>query len=35
MPCISDVQDLFAKGADLLVTAPLNSDGWGPAPRIR
>ncbi|MFE6130561.1 ABC transporter substrate-binding protein [Streptomyces sp. NPDC056437] len=27
---ISDVQDLIAKGADLLVIAPLNSDGWGP-----
>lgn len=27
---ISDVQDLLAKGADLLVIAPLNSDGWYP-----
>ncbi|GGX87053.1 ABC transporter substrate-binding protein [Streptomyces minutiscleroticus] len=27
---ISDVQDLIAKGADLLVVAPLNSDGWEP-----
>ncbi|MFB8273423.1 ABC transporter substrate-binding protein [Streptomyces sp. NPDC055955] len=27
---ISDVQDLLAKGADLLVIAPLNSDGWEP-----
>ncbi|MBU7596422.1 ABC transporter substrate-binding protein [Streptomyces sp. P38-E01] len=27
---ISDVQDLIAKGVDLLVIAPLNSDGWGP-----
>ncbi|GAA2673617.1 ABC transporter substrate-binding protein [Streptomyces aculeolatus] len=27
---ISDVQDLIAKGADLLVIAPLNSDGWDP-----
>lgn len=27
---ISDVQDLIAKGADLLVIAPLNSDGWEP-----
>lgn len=27
---ISDVQDLLAKGADLLVIAPLNSDGWDP-----
>ncbi|MFF1445602.1 ABC transporter substrate-binding protein [Streptomyces sp. NPDC058295] len=27
---ISDVQDLLAKGADLLVIAPLNSDGWNP-----
>ncbi|GAA1367129.1 ABC transporter substrate-binding protein [Streptomyces beijiangensis] len=27
---ISDVQDLMAKGANLLVIAPLNSDGWGP-----
>lgn len=30
---ISDVQDLMAKGADLLVIAPLNSDGWGPVLR--
>lgn len=30
---ISDVQDLIAKGADLLVIAPLNSDGWGPVLR--
>ncbi|WP_327351119.1 ABC transporter substrate-binding protein [Streptomyces sp. NBC_01304] len=30
---ISDVQDLIAKGADLLVVAPLNSDGWGPVLR--
>ncbi|NDZ82367.1 ABC transporter substrate-binding protein [Streptomyces sp. SID10853] len=30
---ISDVQDLLAKGADLLVIAPLNSDGWGPVLR--
>ncbi|WP_346093595.1 ABC transporter substrate-binding protein [Streptomyces olivaceiscleroticus] len=28
---ISDVQDLLAKGVDLLVIAPLNSDGWDPA----
>src|SRR5690349_15390130 len=27
---ISDVQDLLVKGADLLVIAPLNSDGWDP-----
>ncbi|MFH8468545.1 ABC transporter substrate-binding protein [Streptomyces sp. NPDC017991] len=27
---ISDVQDLIAKGADVLVVAPLNSDGWEP-----
>ncbi|MFJ6748681.1 MULTISPECIES: ABC transporter substrate-binding protein [unclassified Streptomyces] len=27
---ISDVQDLIAKGVDLLVIAPLNSDGWEP-----
>ncbi|NUS74711.1 MAG: ABC transporter substrate-binding protein [Streptomyces sp.] len=27
---ISDVQDLLAKGVDLLVIAPLNSDGWDP-----
>lgn len=27
---ISDVQDLISKGADLLVVAPLNSDGWEP-----
>ncbi|NGN67411.1 ABC transporter substrate-binding protein [Streptomyces sp. A7024] len=27
---ISDVQDLISKGADLLVIAPLNSDGWDP-----
>ncbi|AXK34056.1 LacI family transcriptional regulator [Streptomyces armeniacus] len=27
---ISDVQDLIAKGADLIVIAPLNSDGWEP-----
>ncbi len=27
---ISDVQDLLAKGADLLIIAPLNSDGWEP-----
>ncbi|WP_407548754.1 ABC transporter substrate-binding protein [Streptomyces sp. Pv4-95] len=27
---ISDVQDLIAKGVDLLVIAPLNSDGWDP-----
>ncbi|MDL2078344.1 ABC transporter substrate-binding protein [Streptomyces sp. GXMU-J15] len=27
---ISDVQDLLSKGADLLVIAPLNSDGWDP-----
>ncbi|MBQ0825468.1 ABC transporter substrate-binding protein [Streptomyces tagetis] len=30
---ISDVQDLLAKGADLLVIAPLNSDGWEPVLR--
>ncbi|MFF3749396.1 ABC transporter substrate-binding protein [Streptomyces sp. NPDC002018] len=30
---ISDVQDLISKGADLLVIAPLNSDGWGPVLR--
>ncbi|MGX1274391.1 ABC transporter substrate-binding protein [Streptomyces phaeoluteigriseus] len=30
---ISDVQDLLAKGADLLVIAPLNSDGWDPVLR--
>ncbi|NUK49395.1 ABC transporter substrate-binding protein [Streptomyces lunaelactis] len=30
---ISDVQDLIAKGAHLLVIAPLNSDGWGPVLR--
>ncbi|MEU0336442.1 ABC transporter substrate-binding protein [Streptomyces sp. NPDC006193] len=30
---ISDVQDLLAKGADLLVVAPLNSDGWEPVLR--
>ncbi|MFF3641209.1 ABC transporter substrate-binding protein [Streptomyces sp. NPDC002564] len=30
---ISDVQDLIAKGADLLVIAPLNSDGWEPVLR--
>ncbi|MER6433431.1 ABC transporter substrate-binding protein [Streptomyces sp900105245] len=30
---ISDVQDLIAKGADLLVVAPLNSDGWEPVLR--
>lgn len=30
---ISDVQDLIAKGADVLVIAPLNSDGWGPVLR--
>ncbi|MEV0093898.1 ABC transporter substrate-binding protein [Streptomyces sp. NPDC050738] len=30
---ISDVQDLMAKGANLLVIAPLNSDGWGPVLR--
>jgi galactofuranose transport system substrate-binding protein len=27
---ISDVQDLISKGVDLLVIAPLNSDGWEP-----
>ncbi|MDT0403417.1 MULTISPECIES: ABC transporter substrate-binding protein [Streptomyces] len=27
---ISDVQTLLAKGVDLLVIAPLNSDGWDP-----
>lgn len=27
------MQDLIAKGADLLVIAPLNSDGWGPVLR--
>lgn len=27
---ISDVQALISKGADLLVIAPLNSDGWDP-----
>lgn len=27
---ISDVRTLLAKGADLLVIAPLNSDGWEP-----
>ncbi len=27
---ISDVQDLLAKGADVLIIAPLNSDGWDP-----
>jgi galactofuranose transport system substrate-binding protein len=27
---ISDVQQLIAQGARLLVIAPLNSDGWGP-----
>ncbi|WP_330460364.1 ABC transporter substrate-binding protein [Streptomyces sp. NBC_00820] len=27
---ISDVQDLIARGAKLLVIAPLNSDGWDP-----
>lgn len=27
---ISDVQDLISKGADMLVIAPLNSDGWEP-----
>lgn len=27
---ISDVQNLLAKGADVLVIAPLNSDGWEP-----
>ncbi|MFD6416228.1 ABC transporter substrate-binding protein [Streptomyces sp. NPDC060194] len=27
---ISDVQDLITKGADVLVIAPLNSDGWDP-----
>ncbi|MER5437415.1 ABC transporter substrate-binding protein [Streptomyces sp. NPDC002790] len=30
---ISDVQDLISKGADLLVIAPLNSDGWEPVLR--
>lgn len=30
---ISDLQDLIAKGADLLVIAPLNSDGWEPVLR--
>ncbi|MDI3420070.1 ABC transporter substrate-binding protein [Streptomyces luteolus] len=30
---ISDVQALIAKGADVLVIAPLNSDGWGPVLR--
>ncbi|MGW2227304.1 ABC transporter substrate-binding protein [Streptomyces formicae] len=30
---ISDVQDLIARGADLLVIAPLNSDGWEPVLR--
>ncbi|MFF0746854.1 ABC transporter substrate-binding protein [Streptomyces sp. NPDC004111] len=30
---ITDVQDLIAKGADLLVIAPLNSDGWEPVLR--
>lgn len=30
---ISDVQDLIAKGVDLLVVAPLNSDGWEPVLR--
>ncbi|NGO74241.1 ABC transporter substrate-binding protein [Streptomyces sp. YC504] len=30
---ISDVQDLITKGADVLVIAPLNSDGWGPVLR--
>ncbi|MFC8197755.1 ABC transporter substrate-binding protein [Streptomyces sp. NPDC057298] len=30
---ISDVQDLIAKGADVLVVAPLNSDGWEPVLR--
>ncbi|MGW7491172.1 ABC transporter substrate-binding protein [Streptomyces sp. NPDC054786] len=30
---ISDVQDLLAKGVDLLVIAPLNSDGWEPVLR--
>ncbi|MEU6403345.1 ABC transporter substrate-binding protein [Streptomyces sp. NPDC046985] len=30
---ISDVQDLLAKGANLLVIAPLNSDGWEPVLR--
>ncbi|CAM5618747.1 HTH-type transcriptional repressor PurR [Streptomyces alboniger] len=30
---ISDVQDLIAKGADALVIAPLNSDGWEPVLR--
>ncbi|MVO85063.1 substrate-binding domain-containing protein [Streptomyces sp. p1417] len=30
---ISDVQDLIAKGADLLVIAPLNSEGWDPVLR--
>ncbi|MET7889074.1 ABC transporter substrate-binding protein [Streptomyces avermitilis] len=30
---ISDVQDLIGKGADLLVIAPLNSDGWEPVLR--
>ncbi|MEU6062513.1 ABC transporter substrate-binding protein [Streptomyces sp. NPDC047097] len=30
---ISDVQDLLAKGADVLVIAPLNSDGWEPVLR--
>ncbi|MFH9427747.1 ABC transporter substrate-binding protein [Streptomyces sp. NPDC017615] len=30
---ISDVQDLIAKGAKLLVIAPLNSDGWEPVLR--
>ncbi|MBY8341046.1 ABC transporter substrate-binding protein [Streptomyces spinosirectus] len=30
---ISDVQDLIAKGANLLVIAPLNSDGWEPVLR--
>jgi ribose transport system substrate-binding protein len=30
---VSDVQDLIAKGVDLLVIAPLNSDGWEPVLR--
>lgn len=30
---ISDVQDLISKGADVLVIAPLNSDGWDPVLR--
>ncbi|PRX96736.1 ABC transporter substrate-binding protein [Allonocardiopsis opalescens] len=27
---ISDVQDMIAQGVDLLIIAPLNSDGWEP-----